>query len=389
MTERMRADAVTAPRYGQASLADVLPSALAALGVPDSPDPLGLGTRLDGVRRIAVVLVDGLGYHLLGRAAPVSPTIADVLAGRLGTLTELTTCFPSTTPTSLVSLGTGVPPGAHGILGFFLNVPGTDRVLNHIDWFTDPDPAVWQPVPTQFDRAVAAGVSVSVASRPEYAGSGLTTAAYRGAPYRRAADIGELAAQILTGLADTPSLSYGYHPTLDHAGHVFGLESAQWLAAVTEVDALLTRLVDGLPPDAALLVTADHGQLDIPPDHRVDLDADPRLSDGIRVVAGEPRVRYLHTEAGAAADVIEAWHAVLGDRAWVASREEVVDTGWYGPVPPDHLDRLGDVIVTCRGRYAILATKREKDSIAKMIAMHGGNTIEEMAIPLVLVRGGG
>jgi hypothetical protein len=380
---------VTAPRYGQASLADILPGALAALGVPDSPDPLGLGTRLDGVRRIAVLLVDGLGYHLLGRAAEVAPTIADVLAGRLGTLTELTTGFPSTTPTSLVSLGTGVPPGAHGILGFFLNIPGTDRLLNHVDWTTDPDPAEWQPVPTQFARALAAGVNVSVASRPEYAGSGLTTAAYRGAPYRRAADIGELAAQILAGLADAPSLSYGYHPTLDHAGHVFGLDSVPWRAAATEVDALLTRLVDGLPPDAALLVTADHGQLDVPPDHRVDLDADPRLSAGIRVVAGEPRVRYLHTEPGAAADVLAAWREVLSaEVAWVASREEVVDTGWYGPVPADHLARLGDVIVTCRDRYAILATKREKDSIAKMIAMHGGNTAEEMAIPLVLVRGG-
>ena len=81
------------------SLLDVLPSALSVLGVP-GPDPLGLRETLAGVRRIAVVLVDGLGYHLLPLAAPVAPTIADVLAGRLGTLIELTSPFPSTTPVS-------------------------------------------------------------------------------------------------------------------------------------------------------------------------------------------------------------------------------------------------------------------------------------------------
>jgi hypothetical protein len=375
------------PRYGAASLPDVLPSALAALGVPNCPDPLDLRTRLAGIRRIAVVLVDGLGLHLLPLAAPVAPTIADVLAGRLGTLMELTSAFPSTTPVSLVSLGTGATPGGHGQVGFFLNVPGTDRVLDPLSWRDDPDPARWQPVPTQFDRAAAAGVHTSVASRPEYAGSGLTVSAYRGARYRGAANLDELAAQVLAGLADAPALSYGYHPTLDSMGHLHGVDSAQWRAAAADIDALLARLVEGLPRDGALLVTADHGQLDVPADQRFDLDADPRLSAGVTVVAGEPRVRYLHTRPGAASDVIDAWCAVLGDAAWVASREEAVATGWYGPVPPEHLARIGDVVVVCRDRYAVLATGREPDLIAKLIAFHGSTTPAEMAVPLIVVRG--
>jgi len=377
---------MTAPRYGQASLPDVLPGALAALGVP-GPDPLDLTTRLAGVRRIAVVLVDGLGLHLLPRAAPVAPTIADVLAGRLGTVLELTSPFPSTTPTSLVSLGTGAPPGQHGQLGFFLAIPGTGRVLDPLTWRDEPDPARWQPLPTQFARGAAAGVKMSVASRPEYEGSGLSVAAYRGARYRGAADVDELASQVLAGLAEAPALSYGYHPTLDTTGHVHGVDSPQWRAAAAEVDGLLARLVDGLPRDAALLVTADHGQLDVPADRRFDLDADPRLAAGIEVVAGEPRVRYLHTRPGAAPDVLDAWRAVLGDAAWVASREEAIATGWYGPVAAEHAARLGDVVVVCRDRYAVLATRHEKDVIAKLIAFHGSTTPEEMAIPLVVVRG--
>ena len=97
-------------------------------------------------------------------------------------------------------------------------------------------------------------------------------------------------------------------------------------------------------------MTADHGGLNVPPDARVDLDTDPRLGEGVRVVAGEPRVRYLHTEPGAAADVQAAWSEVLDGRAQVYSREQAVATGMFGPVEPAHLARIGDVVVVCTGR---------------------------------------
>jgi hypothetical protein len=374
---------VTQPRYGEASLAEVLPGVLAALGAASSRDPLGLRERLDGVRRVGVLLVDGLGYHLLARAAPVAPTLSELLAGRLGHLSELTSPFPSTTPTSLVTLGTGAVPGAHGILGFTLRVPGTTRVLNHIEWAGDPDPGTWQPVPTRFERA---GIPVRVVSRPQFAGTGLTRAAYRGAGYVGAPDTGALADRMLDLLRAGPGLVYGYHPTLDMVCHRYGLDSPQWMDEAAEVDRLVTRLVTGLPRDAALLVTADHGALDVPPDHRFDLDADPRLAAGLAVVAGEPRVRYLHTVPGAEDDVRDAWRGVLGDAADVVSRAEAVAAGWFGPVAPGHLARIGDLVVVCRGRYAVLATAHEPPTISRLVAYHGALTAEEMAVPLVVTR---
>jgi len=249
---------------GRGGLVDVLPSALAVLGMPGVEDRLGLRESLTGVRRIGLLLVDGLGYHLLPLAAPAAPTLTEVLAGRLGRLRELACGFPSTTPTSLVSLGTGALSGAHGVLGFTLNVPGTDRVLKHVEWGDDPDPLVWQPVPTLFARAAAAGVPVRVLARPEFIGSGLTTAAYRGAEYVPTPD-GELPDRMLAALRTGPGLVYGYHPTLDTNAHLHGIDSPQWMDEASVVDALLARLLDGLPPDAALLVTADHGGLNAPP----------------------------------------------------------------------------------------------------------------------------
>lgn len=398
------------PRYGVGSLSDILPSVVSTLrssphpanrhepGTPAGPPPpgaqpdrLGLADVLTGVRVVVVLLVDGLGHHLLPVAAPHAPTLADLATGRLGAARTLTAGFPSTTPTSLVSLGTGAPPGAHGVLGFTLRVPGTGRLLNHIFWSDDPQPRVWQPLQTQFESAAAAGIEVALVGRPEFAGTGLSVAAYGPARYRGAGDTGEMADQIiaLAGSASRPALIYAYHPDLDRFGHLCGVDSAIWRQAAADLDTMLSRLLDGLPGDAALLLTADHGQLDIPAEKRFDVDTDPRLAAGVDVVAGEARVRYLHTRPGARADVIDTWRAVLRDAAWVVSREQAVADGWFGPVPEEHLARVGDVVVACLDRYAVLATVREPAVVAQFVAYHGSATAVEMEIPLLIARGAG
>ncbi|MGZ4562911.1 MAG: alkaline phosphatase family protein [Mycobacterium sp.] len=368
------------------SLCDVLPAVAALLGAPGAVDKLGLADWVGGtdqIDRVAVVLVDGLGWHLLGELAGSAPLLASVLAGQTARLTELTCTFPSTTPTSLVSLGTGAQPGEHGILGFTLNVPGTNRVLNHILWRDDPAHAEWQPLPTWFGRLNKAGVSARAVLPAAFIGSGLTDSAYRGAVFRPIQPADDHAQKVADELHAAPGLVYGYTAALDTAAHAFGVGSSQWHEAAAVVDGLLTRLVETLPPNAALLVTADHGGFNVPPDARVDLDTDPRLAAGVRVVAGEPRVRYLHTEPGAAADVQAAWSEVLNGRAHVYSREQSVATGMFGPVNPAHLARIGDVVAVCTGDAAILATGHEPPETARLIGFHGAATPAEMAIPLI------
>lgn len=376
------------------SICDILPSAAALLGMPGrlgAVDTLGLAERVGDVRRVVVVLVDGLGYHLLpqlsGHPDDPAPLLASVLAGATGRLDELVCTFPSTTPTSLASFGTGAPPGEHGLLGFTVNVPGTDSVLTHILWHPDhpgaPSPASWQPAPTWFERMARAGISVRAMVPAPFIGSGLTEAAYRGAQFHPAAAGAEYAAQVSAELAAAPGLVYAYTPALDQAAHLFGIGSPRWYRAAARVDALLCRLLEELPDDAALLVTADHGGLNVPADARVDVAADPRLSCGVRVVAGEPRVRYLHTEPGAAGDVTAAWAELLGGRAEVRSRDEAVAAGIFGPVRPEHLGRIGDVVVTCTGDTVVLATDHEPAESALLVGFHGAATPAEIAIPLI------
>jgi hypothetical protein len=371
-----------APGYDEGWLGDVLPGALTALGVGGLRDPLRLGERLAGVAQVVVLLVDGLGWHQLFAGAASAPALAALAAGGR----PITCGFPSTTPTSVVSLGTGACSGAHGVLAFTSIVPGSDLVLNHTLWGDEPDPAAWQPVPLLFDRARAAGLTMAIVNQASFAGSGLTRASTGIAGYRPIEDGDTLVEGVQAELRGGTRLIYGYHPFVDRAAHEHGAGSPQWLQTMADADKIVARLVEALPGGSALLVTADHGHMISPWDRRIDLDAVPELRDGLRAVAGEPRVRYLHTVAGAAADVLAAWRALAGHAAWIGTREEAIATGWYGPVPPEHAARIGDVVAVCREDWSIQATAHESPRVAGLIGLHGARTRLEMEIPLLIAR---
>jgi hypothetical protein len=382
------------PDYGTHTLADLLPGVATALGVPVQrdglpPDPLGLTEALGGARRVAVLLVDGLGADLIRAHADLAPTLA-ALTGPAG---DLSAPCPSTTPVSLATLGTGLPPGGHGILGFVTLVPGEkgatgeERTLNHVAWRDDPAPDEWQARPTVFEQAAADGVEVAAVGPYTFMGSGLTRAVYRGAGYPGSVGPGDLNALVVESLAAAPrTLVYGYLAELDLTGHVRGVDSPSWRAQLALIDRAVEQLVDQLPDDAALVVTADHGMLDVPRDTRLDLDRHPELDDGVRLLAGEPRARYLHTHEGAAGDVLARWREVVGDRAWVASRDEAIASGVFGSVDDALAARIGDVVALARGSWAFPASEREPGP-SRLIGYHGSITATELAIPLLVARG--
>jgi hypothetical protein len=126
----------------------------------------------------------------------------------------------------------------------------------------------------------------------------------------------------------------------------------------------------------------------VPADTRLDLEANPDLVDGVRLLAGEPRARYAHVEPGAADDVLARWREILGDRAWVAGRDDAVASGVFGPVEDGLAARIGDVVALARGSWALTAPGREPGP-SRLVAFHGSLTATELAIPLLVARGRG
>lgn len=366
------------PRYGEATLGEVLPSVLGALGVGDGDNRL----RLGAARRGCVLLVDGLGRAQLRAHAAEAPYLSS-----LREATPLTSCVPSTTPTSIASLGSGVPPGAHGVLGFKLRIPGETKLLNHLHWSPRIDPVAWQQQPTVFGRAMAAGVPAFFVGPASFRDSGLTIAATRGASYLAAETSDERVDAAAAALARVDcGFAYVYWGDVDLQGHVSGVDSEEWRSSVRHVDGMVRRLVDRLPADTMLWVTADHGMVDVLPEHKIDVEDTPELSAGVLLLGGEPRFRHVYAQPGAADDVLQRWGELLAGRAWVVSRDEAVADGWFGPeVKAPLLPRIGDVLAVPYDRSAIVAPRAEPQATA-LVGYHGSLTRAELEIPLLEVR---
>jgi hypothetical protein len=365
----------TLPSYGDGTLADLASSLLGSFGMSDEPNPL----RLPETRRACLLVVDGLGWELLRDHPAAAPFLSELaVSGR-----PLTAGFPATTVTSLASLGTGRPPGVHGMLGYQVAVPGTGRLLNGLRWDSRVDPAAWQPVPTVYERAVAAGISAFRVAASAFEKSGLTMATSRGASYRPADSLGALVEQAGIALREAePVFVTVYLGDLDATGHVFGSGSDAWYYELGHVDKLAEQLASVLPAGTLLYVTADHGMVDISPGGRVDVDDTPELREGVSLLGGEPRARHVYAQPGAAKDVLAAWQAVLGERAWVVSRDEAITEGWFGPVEPAMTARIGDVVAAAAGTTAIVATQAEPRESA-LVGMHGSLTTAEQLVPLL------
>jgi len=380
----------TAPRYGHGTIADVFPSVLAALDVPGETDRLGLTGALEGIDRVAVLLVDGLGAHQLDAHRELAPTLSGADRAR-----TIETGFPSTTAVSLGSLGTGLAPGGHGITGYLMRLPGYDRPFAPLSWRlhgagektdlrTEFTPEGAQPAATVFERAAAAGLAVTRVAPGYQATSGLTRAVLRGGEFTPAFSAGDLAAGTVLALqTGGPGIVYAYHGDLDLTGHARGPDSAAWRAELAHVDLLVAQIVAGLPAGAALVVTADHGMVEVR--DPIDLDAEEVFGQEVAMIGGEPRARHVYTLPGAAERVARRWADRLGPDYLVCTGAEAIETGWFGEVAETVRGRIGDVLALPTGDGALLRRATEPVQ-SRLIGHHGSLTEVERRIPLLVFR---
>jgi len=377
------------PRYGSASLADLVPSLMHALGVSGFDGVL----QIEPCARACLLLIDGLGFEQVRSHTREAPFLASLLASSQ----PLTSGFPSSTAVSLSSLGTGRTPGDHGIVGFTMAVPGYDRSVNMLRWslhggssrdlIEEMVPERFQDQPTAFERAAAAGVEVTLVGPVQLAHTGLTRAVFRGGRYRNAFSLGDLAAETVAALREGPrSFVYAYHAELDGTGHVRGVDSDAWRLHLGHVDRLAADVASSLPPDTVLVVSGDHGMVDVPPSGRYDTARHPELRHGVRFLGGEPRARHVYAEPGAEAEVLAAWRELLGDSMWILTREEAIAAGWFGPTVPDRVrPRIGDVVAAAHQPVGV--TEQEVFKLeALLIGHHGSLTPDEQLVPFFLVR---
>jgi hypothetical protein len=342
----------------------------------------GGATWLPPVRSAILLVVDGLGARAIADRAGH----ARFLSSAGGKRDVATTVFPSTTASALTTLFTGTDPGEHGIVGYRVRV-GPGDLRNQLTGWREPDmaPETWQRVDPLLTVRAATGRPAFVVSKPEFVGSGFSLATTRGAEFHGVRDLRERAqrARALADLHDG-AVVYLYVPELDGAGHRYGVASDEWLAALETADAAARELAHAVSPDVGVLVTADHGMIDVPHHRQILLGAGDPLLDGVAEIGGEPRMLHLYAEDGEAAAVRARWDAAESGRSWVLSRDEALAAGLFGPrVDAAVRPRIGDVVVAARADVVYYDDRLADKAAQRMIGQHGSLTDRERIVPLL------
>ena len=361
------------------SLADVLPSCLSSLGMAEMPNKLDLPQANSAV----VVLVDGLGSQNLTSAG----AHARFLNKNSSAFPTLNTVFPSTTASALASLTTGTTPGQHGMTGYKVRHPETGEVLNLLTGLgVLTDLSSWMSVKPLYEVAVVNGISPTVVAHPRFAETPLTQLIHAGSVQLGAKSLDDRVQAVLNTLLEPGQhLVVLYVSELDELAHNKGVSSPEWAAALESLDGALKYLSEQLPTDVGMIVTADHGVLDVPPSKHFLYGTDREHMQFISLVGGEPRCLQLYFSDDASpeqrAETLEVWRRDWSELAWVMSKDDVKEVGLYGLVSPVSEGRLGDVFVLAKKDVVFYD---ERDLTLKgrnMIGQHGGVSPTEMTIP--------
>jgi predicted AlkP superfamily pyrophosphatase or phosphodiesterase len=342
--------------------------------------------RLPRANQAVVVLVDGLGFNNLKAASGH----ARFLASLQKSSRPISCAFPSTTASSITSFATGTLPGQHRFVGYQvknLQHGGSMNLLN--GWSSAAEATTWQNLATVSETARADGLAVFVVGSTEYSTSGFTAATMRGATYVAAKTIEErkLASQKL--LSENPNcLIYFYVPELDQAAHKFGMQSSHWLALLEELDFQLEKLCGALPAKAGLIITADHGIVNVNNSNHIYLDEFDADMPGLTLVAGDPRVAFLYFDDTSLDEILAVQSILakqLSTKASVVTLDELVDSGWYPQsMSSDVVQLLPQLFVLPKPEFAVYHRKFAKRMSLQMIGQHGGMTQDEMLVPLLL-----
>ncbi len=367
------ADDPLLPDYDGACITNVVPALLHL----DGQAPAWLPASALDADRVVLLVIDGLGWTQLQQRRHLVPTLAGLVGG------SITTVAPSTTATALTSISTGLPPGEHGVMGYRMAVAG--EVLNVLRWTTPQGDARRRIVPRDVQHhAVFDGQRPPVVTRAEFASSGFTLAHLDQTRFTGYRTLGTLTAEVVRLARAGEPFVYAYYEGLDKVSHEYGL-GAPYDEELVWIDHLVSTLLRQLPDGTALVVTADHGQVETG-DDVVELPSD--VLTHVAMQSGEGRFRWLHARAGRTTALHEAAQARLSGHAWVRTREEAIAEGWYGPTVTDEAaGRLGDVLIAAQGTVAFFDPNDTGPYV--LVGRHGSLTEDEMLVPLLVGVAGG
>jgi hypothetical protein len=318
-----------------------------------------------------LLILDGLGWEQLEDRRHLMPTLSSMVGG------PITTVAPTTTATALCSIATGLTPAEHGLLGYRVLLGG--EVLNVLRWNSLAGDRRRAHPPRDIQPFAAfMGHGVPVISPADLQHTAFTEAHLRGSRPVGWRAPSAIAVEIAKQLEAGERFVYAYYGGIDKTAHERGF-GEYYDAELRFADRLVGDVLEVLPAGAVLLITADHGQVDV--GDRV-IQPDPDLLAMVSEQSGEGRFRWWHAKHNAGAELANAADEVYANVAWIVTREQVVDEHWFGPsIAPPVAARLGDVALVA---HAPVSFHDPADTGPfPLVCRHGSLTPAEVLVPLL------
>lgn len=358
------------PDYGGACISNLVPSLLERQDAP----PAWLPAPAAEADQVVLLLLDGLGWEQLQSRRHLAPTLASMDGGPISSV------LPTTTATALTSLTTGTAPGEHGVVGYRINVHG--EVLNVLRWSTAAGDARQTIPPAKVQAQLPfLGHRPPVVTKAEFIRTGFTVAHLESVRFTGYRMPSTLVTEVRRLTHASEPFVYAYYDGVDKVSHEYGL-GEHYDAEVRAADRLVADVLSAVPPGSAVVVTSDHGQVDVGQNV---IPLVPEVLAHVSMQSGEGRFRWLHARPGHVTQLRDVAEAAHGDLAWVRTREEVVEGGWFGPtVSVDALSRLGDVALVAKGDVAF--SEPNDTGPFDLVGRHGSATAAELRVPLLAAR---
>jgi hypothetical protein len=294
---------------------------------------------------------------------------------------SITTIAPTTTVTALTSITTGATPGEHGLVGYRIDFAG--HVVQMLRWADSRgdarrrlQPRDVQPCPPFL------GGSVPILSKAEFDGTAFTEAHLRDQRPSSWRALSSMIVDVRRLLAAGERFVYCYYDCVDKIAHERGFGD-YYDSELHTADRLIADLAAELPAGAVLMVTADHGQVMV---GERTMPLHPEVTRLLTHQSGEGRFRWLHTKSERVNEVADAARAHHSDTAWVMTRDELVDGGFFGPRVTDVVRRrLGDVAVMARDNVSF--DDPADKTYFELQCRHGSLTSDEIDVPLLAISG--
>jgi predicted AlkP superfamily pyrophosphatase or phosphodiesterase len=387
----MLGELIEKPRYRGESIVNLMASILEASGGRPGYPPLeGLDRAdLQRARSILLIIVDGLGYEFLA-----SITEATVLRRHLAR--SLTTVFPPTTAAAVTTYMTGLAPQQHGLTGWFLYLRELGTVVTVLPFttrlgnvplqslgLTAEDVFGHTPVFDLLQRRSVIVAPADIARSPYNAAH-----AGRGGiePYR-GMDGFFGAIERTVAAAREPTFVYAYWPEMDRLAHAHGIGHPAVRTHLKELDERLGEsLAHMAGNDCMVLLSADHGFVDVPPSRLIRLSDHPALRDMLLVpLCGEPRAAYCYALPSRRRDILSYFETELAEYAACVPSEALIENGYFGPGDPhpELRSRVGDYTILMRDGCGIVDELPGERRFTPR-GMHGGGSSAEIRVPLIV-----